>query len=1195
VTCSACGSENRPGRKFCGTCGEPLALTCPACGAANEAEDRFCGECGSALIDVGADRAVDSETGTVSRLHGSDSERRLVSVLFIDLVGFTPLSESRDAEEVRDLLSRYFDHARQIVERYGGSIEKFIGDAVMAVWGSPIAREDDAERAVRAGLDLVGAVRVLGVDSGVEGLSARGGVATGEAAVNRAAEHEGMVIGDLVNTAARVQSVAEPDQVFVTKGTKHATDAALAYEDAGHHELKGKAEPLHLYQALRVVAGRGGALRAVGLEAPFVGRDRELRLLKDLFHATSEGGVSHLLAVTGIGGIGKTRLAWEFEKYLDGLAGDVYWHRGRCIAYGEGVAYWALAEMVRSRMGIAEEEPPDSTLTKLRAWLAEWCTDTEERRWLETQLGQLLGLGDRDGVAREELFSGWRRFFELLTDRGPVVLVFEDLQWADGGLLDFIDELLVRAGERPLYVVALARPEIGDRRPGWGSGRTGWTGITLGPLRDEDIDRLLRGAVPGLPETLVQRIRERAEGIPLYAVETLRMLLDRGVLARTEDGAELAPGAETTDLAVPETLQALIGGRLDGLPEDERSLLQHASVLGKTFPPQTLAAVTGLEEDRLRQMLDDLVRKELLTEIVDTTSPDRGQFGFLQSIVQRVIYDTLSRRDRKSRHLAVARHLETSWAGDQDDVAEVVAAHYVEAYQSAPTDPDATEIRGAARIALERAGRRAYSLAATTESAAYFDRAAELADDELDRTRLSEQAAMAIFTRGDLEATIGRLDIVIEAYERLGRPLDAARGRARAGEAYWSLDRLEEGLTKMEDAYAELAEETGPDVAALAGQLGRFRYFGATNAQGVHDALEPIERALVLAEAGPYPGVLSDALNTKGLILGSLLRPAEGTALLKAALDIALAHDETVAAVRAYTNLSNDAWEFDSPEEGFVYQEAGRALAERAGLMGNWWFLLAHLTSYLTWTGQWDEVARWWTFTVEHRDDPAAESGYDVLASAWIQVHGLGRGLMDEVSDLVDRVRRLEGSDDVQARAFAEAQLAMIANDRGGHEEAFERADRVLSNPDVLNTRHWLYKLAAEEALRATVAIGDVERGDRVLATLEAIPDGIATPLIGTIETSFRAMLDAQRPGADVESIDRGFREGAASYRDLGAIFRAARVQLAHAEWLASIDRANAAGAVAEEASRVFRDLKAAPWLARAEVIAPSSSRVDAP
>jgi class 3 adenylate cyclase/predicted ATPase len=1168
-----------------------LAMACPSCGAANEPDDRFCGECGKALPGVGPVRGeAVAGTDASSPLPASDSERRLVSVLFTDLVGFTPLSESRDAEEVRELLSLYFEASRRIIERYGGTIEKFIGDAVMAVWGSPVAREDDAERAVRAGLELVAAVVELGSDEGVEGLNARAGVATGEAAVNRAAEHQSMVIGDLVNTAARVQSAAPPGGVFVTDATKRSADAALAFDDAGAHELKGKAEPLHLYRAMRVVAGRGGAIRASGLEAPFVGRDRELRILKDLFHASAEGDVPHLVAVTGIGGIGKSRLAWEFEKYLDGLVGDVYWHRGRCIAYGEGVAYWALAEMVRGRTGIAEEEAPSATLSKLRAWLADWCADTDERRWLETQLGQLLGLGDREGAPREELFSAWRRFFELLTERGPVVLVFEDLQWADGGLLDFIDELLVRAGDRPLYIVALARPEIAERRPGWGAGRAGWTSIVLGPLRDEDIDRLLRGAVPGMPDALVERIRERAEGIPLYAVETLRMLLDRGVLHRTEDGAELAPGAEAADLAVPETLQALIGARLDGLPEEQRSLLQHASVLGKTFAAQTLAAMTDLDEDRLRPMLDDLVGRELLAVVTDPVSPDRGQYGFLQSIVQRVVYETISRRDRKARHLAVARHLETTWAGDEDDVAEVVAAHYLEAYESAPNDPDASEVRAAARAALERAGRRASSLAAADEAAAYFDRAVELADDELERTRLAERAASAVHLGGHFEEATVRLDAVIAAYERLGLPLDAARVRAQAGEAFWALDRLEEGLSRIEEAYGRLEGERGEDVATLAGQLGRWRYFAAREREDLLRALEPIEHALTLAEAGGFPAVLSDALNTKALILDSLERPEEATALLKAALEIALAAGATYAAIRAYTNLSNNAWQLDRFEEGRSYHDAGLTLAERSGAVANWWFLLSHRLTYLSWTGRWEEVERWWRFTLEHWDDPGATSGRDMVASVWLEVHVRGRGHLEDLPNLEDSIRHSEGSADSQVRAFADTILAVAANTRGAHEEALERTRRVLAQAYALGSRHWLYKLAADEALLAAVQLGDLAAGDEIIQTLRSIPSGVATPMIGAMLSSHGAMLDSRRPAADPEAVDAMFREGASAFRDLGGVFRAARVQLAHAEWLASIGRHQAAASVAEEASSVFRQLGATPWSVRVEALTPSGA-----
>ena len=1191
MTCSSCGAENRAGRKFCANCGVALAMTCPSCGAANEPDDRFCGECGTALERAAASTQT-SAPGTADShdrpgsVHSSPSERRLVSVLFTDLVGFTPLSESRDAEEVRELLSHYFEEARRIVGRYGGTIEKFIGDAVMAVWGSPVAKEDDAERAVRAGLDLVAAVAAIGMDEGVEGLAARGGVATGEAVVDRAAESEGMVIGDLVNTASRVQTAAVAGSVFVTDATKRATDAAVAYDDAGDHDLKGKAEPLHLYRARRVVAGRGGSIRAAGLEAPFVGRDRELRLLKGLFHASAEGGAAHLVSVTGIGGIGKSRLAWEFEKYLDGLVDDVWWHRGRCLPYGDGVAYWALAEMVRSRLGAAEEEHPASTLVKLKTWLDTYCGDADDSRWLEAQLGQLLALGERETAPREELFAAWRRFFELLAEQGPVAMVFEDLQWADSGLLDFIDELLERDADRPLYVVALSRPEIAERRPGWGAGHTGWTSITLQPLADEEIAQMLRGMVPGIPDDLVARIGERAEGIPLYAVETVRMLLDRGVVRRTDDGVELAPGvsgADAGDLDIPETLQALIGARLDGLPGEERALLQHASVLGKTFALSMLAALTGRSENDLRPLVAELVRKEMLAVIDD--APDRGQFGFLQSIVQRVIYDTLSRRDRKARHLIVARYLEETWAGDEDDIAEVVAAHYVEAFEAAPNDDDAPEIRRAASAALERAGRRAQSLAASAEAVAYVDRAAALADDELEQVRLSELAGTALWMASEPDPVIERLDGVIAAYQRLDRPADAARVSAIAAEAYWLSNRVEEGIRRMDAAYVATAGTRSRDAASLAAQLGRMRFFAARENSSLQAALEPIEEALVVAEAGWMPDILSDAMNTKSLIFSSLGRPEEGLGLLERALVVALENDATWSAIRAFTNLSNEMWQRDRIADAHEYGERGRALCERTGYRGAWWFLTGHEAGVLEWIGRWDDLETLWQDFDERRDEPGAGSGDSIIDKAWISVLARGRGEADRAAQLAERYRPLEGSDDFQVRAFMEQLFGMTAACEGRHDEALRRSMSVVEAHQVLGARAWIFKEAMEDAFESALALDDMEAARRILTAVEAIPMGERSPVVDAAAAGYGARIAAAGQGPP-EAIDHGFRQAAHLTREIGRPFALARFQLSHAEWLADQGRSDEATELAAAAREAFRLLRADPWIMRAQAIA---------
>src|SRR5579872_5227449 len=644
MTCGSCGTENRAGRKFCSTCGSHLAPACPACGAANEVDDAFCGACGAALT---------ANTG-VARAEPA-AERRLVSVLFADLVGFTALSESRDAEEVRELLSRYFDACRRIISVYGGTVEKFIGDAVMAVWGAPTATEDDAERAVRAALDLVSAVTALGDEIGDDALRARAGVLTGEAAVTLGAEGQGMVAGDLVNTASRIQSSAPPGAVYVGEATRRATEDTVVYEDAGSFELKGKEGLTPLWRALRVVSGLRGSLKSHGLEAPFVGRDRELRTIKDLFHASADEGKARLLSITGIAGIGKSRLGWEFYKYFDGIAETIYWHRGRCLPYGEGVTYWALADMVRMRCRIAEDDDQAQGLDKLRGVLDEHILDDEEREFVEPRLAHLLGYAEQAEHEKHDLFAAWRLFFERLTSVYPTVLAFEDLQWADESLLDFIEYLLDWSRDHPLFVVTLARPELLERRPTWGAGRRNFTSMFLEALPPEAMEELLSGLVPGLPEDLRDRILDRAEGVPLYAVETVRMLLDRGLLV--QDGPAYRPTGAIDSLEVPETLHALIAARLDGLQPDERQMLQDGAVLGKTFTRGGLVALSGLPAERIDELLGSLVRKEVLGVQADPRSPEHGQYGFLQDLVRHVAYETLSRHERRARHLAAAAYL----------------------------------------------------------------------------------------------------------------------------------------------------------------------------------------------------------------------------------------------------------------------------------------------------------------------------------------------------------------------------------------------------------------------------------------------------------------------------------------------------------------------------------------------------------
>jgi predicted ATPase/class 3 adenylate cyclase len=1159
MLCPACGSDNDPGRKFCGECGSALAINCAACGTPNPPGVKFCGECGAAL---GVTAAPPSAAAPAA-------ERKMVTVLFADLVGFTAASEGRDAEDTRELLTRYFDTCRRLITLYGGTVEKFIGDAVMAVWGTPSANEDDAERAVRSALDLVAAVGELDAN-----LSARAGVLTGEAAVTLGAEGQGMVAGDLVNTAARIQSTAEPGTVVVGEATRRATEAAIAYEAAGEHELKGKAEPLPLYRALRVLAARGGAQKSVGLEPPFEGRDRDLRLLKELFHSSAEQAKAHLALVVGTAGLGKSRIAWEFEKYVDGLAELFYWHRGRCLAYGEGVAYWALAEMVRMRAGILEEEAPEPALEKLRTSIEEHIPDEEERSWLEPRLAHLLGLAERTAPDREDLFSAWRLFFERLADQRPVVLIFEDLHWADAGLLDFIEYLLEWSRNHAMFVLALARPDLLERRPGFGAGGRNGTTLGLEPLSEEAMTELLDGFVPGLPEELRTQILERSEGVPLYAVETVRMLLDRGLLAREGDFYRPTGSVETLD--VPETLHALVAARLDGLAPEERRVLQDAAVLGKSFMKSGLAALSGMSESELEPLLTSLVRKEVFSLQADPRSPERGQYNFVQDLLKHVAYETLAKADRKTRHLAAAAYLVQAFGAGEQEIVEVIAAHYLDAYRAAPDAEDAPEIKSRAQEMLTRAGERAASLAANDEAQHYFERAAELSDDPLVEAALRERAGSAAWVAGRVEPAQAHFQRSLELYEAQGKTHPAARVAARVGEAEWRTGHLAEALERMEAAFDVLSgDEPDADLATLAAELGRMHFFRGE----VELSAQRVDTALEVAESLWLPDVLSHALNTQGLIASWSGRSEQALALLKHALELALEHDLPAAALRAYNNLGDLLDRRDRFEEAIELQRQGLALARKAGYRFNEWRLIGELSSYLVYMGEWDEAVELASEVPPDGSPHAVAANYALIRVA------IARGQVDEARRVLSTMSQLEGSADVQDRgSFAVlSSLVLWADGRF--------ADALASSRVARTTLHALggvdaaVKIAYEVGMTAALALGQLDTVEELLDEIEAIPPGKRPPSLRGQSARFRALLAAAQGRHD--SVEQGFKTAAAIFREHGLVFNLAATQLEHGEWLREQGRDDAAEPLLAEAREIFQRLEATPWLERATAGAP--------
>jgi class 3 adenylate cyclase/tetratricopeptide (TPR) repeat protein len=1160
MLCPSCGTENPADNKFCLECGSPLARACPTCGKPVLAGAKFCGECGGPLDAAAPVKPARTQP---------EAERRLVTVLFADLVGFTTLSESRDAEEVRELLSRYFDICRRLIELYGGTVEKFIGDAVMAVWGTPTATEDDAERAVRAALDLVTAVSALGQELGAEELRARAGVLTGEAAVTIGAEGQGMVAGDLVNTASRVQSVAEPGSVYVGDTTRRATEQTIVFEEAGSFELKGKAGLTPLWKALRVVSGIRGSLKSEGLEAPFVGRERELRQIKDFFHASADERKAHLISVTGIAGIGKSRLAWEFFKYIDGLQQIIWWHRGRCLAYGEGVTYWALADMVRMRCRIAEDEDADSALEKLQATLSEHLLDPDERRFVEPRLAQLLGLGDSEGRDRQDLFAAWRLFFERLADVYPTVLVFEDMQWADASLLDFVEYLLEWSRNHPLLVVTLARPDLLERRPTWGAGHRNFTSMYLEPLSQESMEELLAGLVPGLPDAMRAQILERAEGVPLYAMETVRMLLDRGLLA--QEGSVYRPVGEIESLEVPETLHALIAARLDGLSEDERRLLQDGAVLGKTFTRQALAALGGRPEAELEPLLTSLVRKEVLSRQADPRSPEHGQYGFLQDLVRRVAYETLSKRDRRARHLAAAEHVAANLG--EDEVAEVVASHLLEAYNAGPEEPDAEEIKAKAGEALVRAAERAESLGAVSEAQRYFEQAAGLTDDSLVHAELADRAGEMAWLAGKPVEARALLEQAHEVFEGRGDARAAARASRTLAQIDFREGHPQQAVARLEPALEALGGgEPDADLAALAAQLSRFLVLSGDNER----AAPYIELALTLAETLDQSEALVEALTNRGILLVRTDRLYEARAVLEAAVDLAESRDLHHAALRAYNNLAVVLENSEQEADALAICDRALPLARRVGNRVWEESFVGGQISILFLLGRWDEALARIAEAEELRLTTAASESQLLPAVA---IHA-ERGAFDEARELLARLDAVAQSEEIQSVAGSAMAEAHLFRMEGRPREALAAAERALGFRRELGATALPTKLALVQALEAAVALGDVAKTDTLLRIFDELRPGQLTPFL----KAHRARFHARLARGDIEA---QFATAERLFRDAEMPFYLAITELEHGEWLAGQGRADEAEPLLGEARETFERLRARPWLERLAQVAP--------
>jgi len=1125
--------------RFCGACGKPLPPRCGACGTfATLPDQRFCGNCGSPLLSSGPAR-----------------ERRLISVMFCDLVGFTTFSESRDYEDVRDVLEQYFSAARRVVAAYGGTIEKFIGDAVMAVWGAPVAQEDDAERAVRAGLDIAAAVAALSDRLQLPELALRVGILTGEAAVDTGGTLEGMVIGDSVNTASRIQGLADAGTVFVDEVTRLATERAVAYEDAGTHIVKGRANPVRVWRALHVVSLRHGAGRPHSLEPPLVGREGELARLKaelDDLLARATGG-PRIVGVMGEAGLGKTRLAWELQKYADGRAGHVRWLAGRTAGFGEGIAFSALSEMIRSAAGISLDDGAERQRRLLDAWLDELLGGGDpERLRLERALYRLLELDDaQETIEPGGLFSAWREVLERQAAQIPIVLCFEELQRADQALLDFIAHLLEWAEEAPILMLALSRPDArldplappGER-------------IELTPMSDDRMDALVAGIVDDPPELLLSSIRADGGGVPLFAVETLRALADAGVLGL--EGNRYVFHGTLSQLAIPPTIRALIASRLDRLGQLERRVLAAGAILGEWFTAAGAANLAGVDEIDARALLDGLIAKAILTGETAPGSPLRGRYGFLQGVVRRVVLSTLARRERRRLHLAAVAHLLDA---TEPELAAQLAGHLLAAVEAEPRAPDAADLLGRAGTTLREAAERAAAVGSLEEAISLLDRAAELAEDEGEQAIILERA-------GAVGQRAGLTEAAAEHYRRAGE-LHAQAGRERARQAARAHELR---ARRYERAAAEMLPELRELDASLAGQADAPSALAASVLAftlyqcGRHEeALAVAQRATETAEACHASTELVMSLGAQASALGELQRPEEAIEIFHRTLALVGGREERLVATLA-GNLAITLGSVSRYEESVARGHEAVAAARRAADR----FFERHarlvLGRSLCSLGQWDEA--------EHEIEAVmadVSSFHMGMVSAPLVVIALARGEEERVVELIREYDRRCGETQDSAfatdfRALRAASLAIVAGDRAA-------LARILPEAEVGDYAEWTGWVAP--VVDGLLAAGDQAGAARALAALRGPGRVKRTATVQVQAERLTAHLAAW--GGDSEGAAGAWQRAGALAERTGMRFEAAVLALERSEHGGSDE-----GASLQAAAATFEHLRARPWLDRA-------------
>jgi len=1066
---------------------------CPSCGRENEEDARFCSGCATPL-----------QPETPAR-----EERKVITCLFCDLVGFTARAESMDPEDVRRLLQPYHARLRSELERHGGTVEKFIGDAVMAVFGAPVAHEDDPERAVRAALAIRDAL------AEEEGLDVRVGITTGEALIAltaRPQDGEGMASGDVVNTAARLQSAAPVNGVLVDETTYRATERAIGYREAASVEAKGKAEPIPVWEALEAKSRFGIDVRQLG-GTKLVGREDELEALVAALNRARREREPQLVTLVGVPGIGKSRLVWELFQRVDQEPEITLWRQGRSLPYGEGVSFWALGEMVKAQAGVLETDDTERTEAKLRETVAAVVSDPADAQWLESHLRPLVGLETSAEVGsgrRDEAFAAWRRFLEALAEQRPLVLVFEDLHWADDALLDFVDHLVDWASGVPILVAGTARPELLSRRPGWGGGKPNALTLSLSPLSDDETATLVHALLERsvLAAEVQQTLLERAGGNPLYAEEFVRMLGERG----------------ENELALPETVQGLIAARLDGLSPEEKALLQAVSVLGKVFWLGAATELAEIERWSAEERLHSLERKEFLRRERRSSVAGEVEYAFRHLLVRDVAYGQIPRGVRADKHRVAARWIES--LGRPEDHAEMLAHHYFAALElSRAAGQPIADIAEAARDALREAGDRASSLNSFSAAIRFYEEALALgAFDKADRADVQFRRARALH----LAAGEGRDAALEEARDALLAIGDFERGAeadALLAESWWHRGNRDRSREHLDRAHV-LVNDLPPSAskAHVLSQVSRYRAL----AEESEEAIRVGREALAMAETLGLDELRAHALDNIGIAkfnLGDLTSLDD----LEQSIEIALAARSPEAA-RAYNNLGAFVWQLGDFRRACALIDEAVAVGERLGNAAVAKYSQILQIQQLFGKGEWDEALR--------RADAflaaceAGESHY--LESGIRQERAEARLARDDVKGALDDLAKMLGpardAGDPQALVPALVGAARLNVEAGRVDEAKGLAREALAEAPATYSLADLAWVAAE-----------LDFAPELLERLERIP----------LQTKWG---DATRA-----LLQRDFATAAEVYYDMGVLDReAAARQRAAAQLVADGRRAEA-------------------------------------